>query len=99
MIGDWAGLTRGVGGGGQLIMGDEYLTIQNNIFNLMRAIVEVAVLLFFLFLLFCWLFWTAMQTSKNSILHQLRIAFSEMCQYSSKSSLECFPIILVLYLS
>ena len=40
-----------------------------------------------------------MQTSKNSILHQLRIAFSEMCQYSSKSSLECFPIILVLYLS
>ena len=56
MIGDWADLTRDRGvGGGQLIMGDEYMDIdypiQNNIFNLTRAIVEVAVLLFFLFFL------------------------------------------------
>ena len=50
--------------------------IQNNIFNLMRAIVEVAVFFFSFFSSCCWLFWTAMQTSKKKFYpHQLRIAF------------------------
>ena len=50
--------------------------IQNNIFNLMRAIVEVAVLLFFSFLLVVGCFGQlCKQVKKNSILHQLRIAF------------------------
>ena len=50
--------------------------IQNNIFNLMRAIVEVAVLLFFSFLLVVGCFGQlCKQVKKNSIFHQLRIAF------------------------